>query len=126
MSARDEFAIGVAGSAGSWESTQATGLADAAPSDTAAARAHLFGFVESGAEESDLPSFAAALDDYAATVRAGVRDESLLQAADEIAATADEMERTLGRPLEVCRIERGVADRLRRMVGRRSEAGERS
>lgn len=126
MTARDEFAIGVAGSAGSWEATQATGLAGAAPSDAAAARAHLFTFVESGAEESDLPSFAAALDDYTAAVRSGVRDESLLQAADEITATADEMERTLGRQLEACRIQREVADRLRRMVGRRSEAGGRS
>lgn len=116
MSAAEDFARGLAAGLG----------APSAPSTVESARARLFGFVESGAEESDLPSFAAALDDYAAAVRSGVRDESLLQAADEIVATADEMERTLGRPLEACWIERGVADRIRRMVGRRSEAGGRS
>lgn len=108
MSAREEFTAGLA---------EALDAASTALS-VEAARAHLFGFVEAGATESDLPSFAAALDEYAAAVRAGVRAESLLQAADEIEATADELERTLGRRLETCAVERGVAGRIRRMATR--------
>lgn len=42
--------------------------------------------------------------------------EALNQAADEVELSADEMERVLGRRLETSSVERGVANRLRRMA----------
>ncbi|MFW3477407.1 hypothetical protein [Streptomyces microflavus] len=44
------------------------------------------------------------------------RAEALDEAADEIQKSADDMERVLGRRLETSALERGVADRLRRMA----------
>jgi hypothetical protein len=45
------------------------------PSEAEEKRARLFGFVEAGASEGDLPSFAAALNEYMAEVRAEARRE---------------------------------------------------
>lgn len=52
------------------------------------------------------------VDAFAAEVRA----QTLRQTASEIDTSADEMERVLGRSLETSSVERGVANRLRRMA----------
>lgn len=48
--------------------------------DATEKRARLFGFVEAGAEESDLPAFAAAIDDYVSAVTA--IDTHVMEQAD--------------------------------------------
>lgn len=68
------------------------------PSAYEEARAKLFGFVEAGAEEADLPTFAAAVDTFRAEVRAEGLSESertflsfaLGLAADVMASRGDE------------------------------------
>ncbi|MEU6397816.1 hypothetical protein ABZ867_12650 [Streptomyces cinnamoneus] len=59
---------------------------DPAPTNpTAEARAHLFGFIEVGAQEEDFPSFAAALNKYDALKRKEVLAEAANAVAAEIA-----------------------------------------
>ncbi|MEV7034537.1 hypothetical protein AB0N99_30450 [Streptomyces sp. NPDC093272] len=57
----------------SWAAMDDRGIDE--PSAAEEARARLFGFVQAGASEGDLPSFAAALDEYLAAEQAGSREE---------------------------------------------------
>lgn len=88
------------------------------------ARDALFGFVAAGAEEEDLPTFAAALDAYAAEVAATARTAALREAAD-VAESLREFEHATGARKSAQVSENvgiiRVADKLRRMA---TEGGE--
>lgn len=70
------------------------------------AREELFGFVAAGAEEADLPTFAAALDAY--------RAEVLRDAADAAHDEGDRLYDNVG--IEHAEIAWGVASKLRRIA----------
>jgi hypothetical protein len=80
--------------------------------DAAELRDRLFGYVQAGAEEEDLPSFAAALDEYVAAQTLNSAERTMLRFA-----LGQAEERMESRSDEFTAADRAAFDSLKRLAG---------